>query len=687
MNRSASILEELWRRLPDLRSQVYFKSALTALSHAMEDQALATPGPSLIIANFQQERFYRQEAQRYRRIAEHSDQVYVLAAPETSFASGSEDYEKIAFDPSDSLSNEWHLVVINRLYSICLVCRERQLSDGGEADNVSMPSSMDQTRRFEGVWTFNPQVCWHAADLMLERIADYRPELEEKLAAARAQYLQVPPAESPDTEPPNVDPDPFASRLMTYLQAGQYKLIKAYRSIALKERRERLVNLISSAIRQTLDPTQIFAVAVRELGQALQAERSLIYSCHSQDQQVTIEHEFLAQSSVPSLVNQAWSLEAPPIRAVIESLEAIAIDDTTGVDTAGADDNSALDLASLRPTLKRLQICSWLVVPIVHQGNLLGMIELHRSDIQQGWTSYERELVEAIAVQLGLSLIQAEAYANLGSLNQQLEALERTRSNLIAITGHELRTPLSTIQVCLESLASEPDMPLELRQVMLSTALEDAERMRKLVQDFLTLSQLESGRVQWHMEALPVEECVELALSSLKARQRNEDLPSIKIQVPDELPLVRADGEWLVEVLSKLLDNACKFTESPGEVSIEAHRNERGMLEVTVADTGRGIEPNRLDAVFDRFYQEEGALRRTAGGTGLGLAICRQVILNLGGQIWAESAGRGQGSQFHFTLPVVPPRGRSGDRSSPKQGNKSKGTKRKGAKRGNRAKA
>jgi signal transduction histidine kinase len=71
-----------------------------------------------------------------------------------------------------------------------------------------------------------------------------------------------------------------------------------------------------------------------------------------------------------------------------------------------------------------------------------------------------------------------------------------------------------------------------------------------------------------------------------------------------------------------------------------------------VADTGRGIEPNRLEDVFDRFYQEEGALRRTTGGTGLGLAICRQIVKGWGGEIWADSAGKDQGSRFHFTIPI-----------------------------------
>jgi signal transduction histidine kinase len=117
---------------------------------------------------------------------------------------------------------------------------------------------------------------------------------------------------------------------------------------------------------------------------------------------------------------------------------------------------------------------------------------------------------------------------------------------------------------------------------------------------------------------------------------------------------VQTDGEWVVEVISKLLDNACKFTEPEGRVMIQAQVNGRNRLEIIVADTGRGIEPDRLEVVFDRFYQEEGALRRSAGGTGLGLAICRQIITGLGGEIWAESAGKDQGTQFHFTVPIAP---------------------------------
>jgi DICT domain-containing protein/signal transduction histidine kinase len=639
---SSSVLDELLQRLPQLRPQLYFKSSLTALSHAMEDQVLASSGDPLVIASFQRERFYRQEAHRYDRIAKLTSQIYVLAAPETSFMSGSDQYETIAFDPSDQLSQEWHLVVVGSSYAACLICRERQ--SGG--DRPAVPEgSMDQSRRFEGIWTFDRQVSLQAAEILLDRIQRYRPNLAAKIDQAKA-LLALHPDPVQD-----LAADPFAQRLVTHLQAGHYKLLKAYRSIAAQEQRERLVNSITAAIRQSLDPDSIFRVAVQELGQALEVCRCLVYRCKSTDDTAVLGFEARRSDAIPSLLQESWPLAANPVfQTLAESRQSVAI--------ASLSTESTLDLRPIQPQLNRWQINALLMVPVTHQGRLLGVVELHQCGSDPyPWPESDVLLVEAIASQLGVAIIQSEAYANLDELNQQLEALERTRSNLIAITGHELRTPLSTIQVCLESLATEPDMPLELRQVMLSTALSDAERMRKLVQDFLTLSRLESGRVEWHLEPIEMQECIDLALSSLKTPKADEpaSLPAIATQVPSELPPVRADGEWLVEVLTKLLDNACKFTEPEGQVVIEANFSGGKMLEVTISDTGRGIEPNRLETVFDRFYQEEGALRRTAGGTGLGLAICRQIIAALGGTIWAESAGRDQGSRFHFTVPLAQP--------------------------------
>ncbi|MCA1994481.1 MAG: GAF domain-containing protein [Coleofasciculus sp. S288] len=663
---TTSVLASLLQAMPQLRPQVYFKSSLTALSHAMEDQVLASSDRPLVIASFQRERFYRQEAHRYRRIAQLTSQVYVLAAPETEFRNGSNTYETIAFEPEDAMSQEWHLVVIGQQYANCLICRERSIAI---ADSSNL--EIDTARRFEGIWTFDRTVSKKAAEILLDRIQAYRPELAAKIEEAKSRYLGdlalTTGADVPSIPDPT-NPDPFVQRLVTYLQVSQYKLLKAYRSISAQEQKERLVNSITAAIRRSLNPNEILQVAVQELGQALGACRCLIYCCKATDTTTTIAHEFLktgdnGQTTLAPTQGQTWPLQANPLfQEVIQHQEAVAVEDTqtdprlsNTVQTANSK-NSTGNSGALKNLVQRFSIRSLLMVPVLYQGRLLGMVELHQCKaMPYQWQDDELSLVEAIATQVGVALIQAEAYANLEDLNQQLEALDRTRSNLVAITGHELRTPLSTIQVCLESLATEPDMSPELRQVMLNTALSDAERMRKLIQDFLTLSRLESGRVEWNLEPLSLQECIDLALSNIRARRSESERPQITTQIPDNLPLVRADGEWLVEALAKLLDNACKFTSPQGQVTIQTHSNGGSMLEVTVADTGRGIEPNRLEYVFDRFYQEDGALRRTTGGTGLGLAICRQIVKGWGGKIWADSAGKDKGSQFHFTVPISSP--------------------------------
>ncbi len=624
---------------PQVRSQIYFKSSLTALSHAMEDQAMASNDQPLIIATFQQERFYRQEAHRYERIAAQSQQVYVMAAPETEFSNASGVYETVAFLPTDSLTQEWNLVVIGESYASCLVCEERQVKP-------STAQHVDPSRRFEGIWTFERSVSIQAANFLLGRILHYRPELTDKVRLAQAHL-----AKTPENAASLATPGPFAERLVTYLQAGQYKLLKAYRAIAEKERRESLVNSIATAVRQSLDPEAVFQMTVQELGEAMAACRCLIYPCRADDSSVTLHHEYLGRDDVPSLAGQSLALKNH--RLFQEAL----LQETPIYLEQVAGDPRLTQSERLRHWAQQGEIERWLMVPLLHQGELLGIVELHRchgaSTELLPWSDADLALVEAIAPQISVAFIQARAYADLANLNQQLAALEQTRYNLTAIVGHELRTPLATVKICLESLASEPDMPLEVRQVMLNTALGDAERLRHLVQDFLTLSRLESGRIQLQTEALSIQECVSLALSNINARRAKMPLPEVRNEIADDLPWIEGDGERLVEVLAKLLDNACKFTEPDGEVTIRAKAYDSKTLEVTIADNGRGIAPDRLEAIFERFYQEEGALRRTTSGTGLGLAICRQIINRLGGGIWAESAGLNQGTQFRFTLPIA----------------------------------
>ncbi|MCM1981317.1 sensor histidine kinase [Lyngbya confervoides] len=246
-------------------------------------------------------------------------------------------------------------------------------------------------------------------------------------------------------------------------------------------------------------------------------------------------------------------------------------------------------------------------------------------------------------------------------LKHQVNVYEHTHRNLIAIVGHELRTPLTSVEVCLETLDSFPDMAPAIRQTMLDTALQDIDRLHRLLRDCFSLTRLKQSQICPLDDVVHLPELLDLVIVGVKGRYPAP--PQICLGLREVFPPLRFDGDRLMEALNRLLDNACKFTDPSGHITVEAHlRSSAGsgdlssptspQLEIIVADTGRGISPQNLRAVFNSFYQEEDALQRTAGGTGIGLAICRKLAEQLGGKIWANSPGRWQGTGVHLLIPV-----------------------------------
>jgi len=616
MPHSNSLLQDLLEAMPDLKAQVYFKTTLTALSHAMEDLVLVGNDRPLVIANFQQERFYRQETRRYERIAEKTDQVYVLAMPETDFASTPAPYATIGLDKSDPLAQEWHLVVIAASYSACLVCREHSTAVNAAA--------LDSGRQFQGFWTFDPIVSRQAAQELLGRVVRYRPDLSDRVENARREYQladrgNLAFAESQLSQPSGLDIRRFSDRLVTYLQASQYQQVRSYRRAVAQTEQAQLLNTITSKIRRSLRPEDVLTLTMSEV-------EGVFLRCRCQ----------ITRLPLPSPLGSH-----PLFQLLLGQGKVVAIADAM-------QDSGIQAYPALQTQMQMDRIGSCMLVPIVYQQDCLAVLELYHASPRL-WSESDRDFLVSIATQVGWGLKQAEAHVKLVQLNNQLSVIEQTQNNLIAIVGHELRTPLSTIQVCLESLATEPDMPQDCQQVMLDIALTDSERLRRLVQDFLLLSQLESGSVSWQVEPIVISDLISLTVCNLRSGSKVN--PMILVDVPETLPMVQGDGEAVVQVLTKLLGNAVKFTPQMGTVQVRVRAIE-GYVEVQIADSGCGIESSRLDSIFDRFYQEEGFLQRSVGGTGLGLAICRQLVRRLEGRLWATSEGKGQGSQFYVTFPV-----------------------------------
>ena len=648
-----SLLRDLVTEYTHLRPQIYFKSSLIALARAAQDLVLADNDECLVIANFQQEKFFHQQKHRFRSMATKSSHVYILGVPNTksNFALDDSGYETIPIASTDTLAGERYLVIIGARYSACLAVRDKL----SLKDLKNTGSSIEQGERFEGIWSFDRDIAYTAADWLLGIIANYRPELREKTQQARKLFkLRVSGERQSLSTSGSVNLNIFAQRLVTYLQAGQYKLLKAYKAIASAEKKESLFNKIASAQRSSLDPQAILLTTVEELGKLFTNCRCILYRLHPEDTEVQIEYE-AKPAYMKSLIGHQWSIAENPLFIAAQAQKS-----TLAIENVASNPYLNENII-LREKIDRAGIHSWLMVSIRYQGRLLGMLELHyggNNDFQ--WKPEDVALIEAIATSAGAALIQASAYTNLVELNTQLESVERIQSNLIAIVGHELRTPLSTIRICLESLAAEPDMMPEFRNTMLDTALGDSDRLGSLIQDFLTLSKLEAGKAYSNIEATTVDYALNLALRRIKTTAKIKHIPPIQVNLPDPLPNVAADIDGLVEVFSKLLDNACKFTPTDGKVTIAAHTikqvrerdKQQELLEIIISDTGRGIPSDRLEIIFDRFSQSESYLRRTVGGVGLGLIICRKIIQNMGGEIWATSQGEDKGSQFHFTLAI-----------------------------------
>lgn len=228
--------------------------------------------------------------------------------------------------------------------------------------------------------------------------------------------------------------------------------------------------------------------------------------------------------------------------------------------------------------------------------------------------------------------------------------LDRMKSEFIATVSHELRTPLTSLSMEIDILTQGVVGSINKRQrELLAAAKDDSERLRKLVKDLLDLSKLESGKYEIKKEIIDFRTLVAEAIRPLRLPFEEKQI-HLEFDVPERLPAVFADPHQLIWVVTNLLTNALRFTDSGGRVQLTA-KEEKDKILVTVSDTGHGIPLEHQSTVFDKFVQVKSPTDTTPGSVGLGLAIAREVVEAHGGRIWLESTV-GTGSTFFFSLPL-----------------------------------
>lgn len=304
--------------------------------------------------------------------------------------------------------------------------------------------------------------------------------------------------------------------------------------------------------------------------------------------------------------------------------------------------------------------------PIDLGDNFFGCIEIFK---EKPFTTDDATYLQTIVQQVSLPLKSAGLYHEIIEKNEELEKLERVKSEFISIVSHELRTPLTPIKNALTILSSGRCGSLgETAVKFVDMAKRNVENLTSIINDILDINKIEAGKMDFNYKTMNIHSVIENVRANFECVAKEHEI-IFKTEEQPELPEIYADSQRLGQVLTNLVSNAIKFTPKGKNITIKSElknaqniqtnqyfENEIKNLDgnyiiVSVIDEGIGIKEENLLKAFDKFTQIENSLSRKVGGTGLGLPIAKQLIKAHKGAIWCDSEEE-KGSSFHFALPI-----------------------------------
>ncbi len=323
------------------------------------------------------------------------------------------------------------------------------------------------------------------------------------------------------------------------------------------------------------------------------------------------------------------------VASVVESRKSVVVGDLTNEPMSGVD-------ASLRALA---------VLPLVVGDDVVGALALASRRTLDDVAPTLRTIADLVALGVARVLVEDERAAILlreRNTRGEAEAANRSKDEFLAMVSHELRTPLNAITGWTSMLLSGGLDPERTRRA-LETIDRNARAQVQLIDDLLDIGRIVSGKLRLNISRVDVAPIAEMALESIRLAAEGRGV-ILEAQIDENVGRVQGDADRIQQVIWNLLSNAIKFTPAGGRVTLRVEA--RDGLVITVSDTGRGIDPDFLPRVFERFKQADGTSTRAKGGLGLGLAIVRHLVELHGGTITVASDGLGKGATFTVKLPL-----------------------------------
>ncbi len=310
---------------------------------------------------------------------------------------------------------------------------------------------------------------------------------------------------------------------------------------------------------------------------------------------------------------------------------------------------------------KSLRVKSCLIYPLSAKGKRIGALVFLLREPYANLPLEEIEVLNAFSDQAGIAIENAlllnqtkTTHKELQKSYERLKELDQMKDELVSISSHELRTPMTVIKSYLWMALNRGGKLTSKIKKYLDRAYESSERMITLVNEMLSVSRIDAGRLQLVIGKIGLTKVISAVITELSARAQEKKIELSFEKPKKELPKVLADEEKIREVLLNLIDNAIKFTPEKGKIVVSCRRRGK-MVETAVMDTGAGIAKEDFPKLFQKFGRLEhsfATMAESGGGTGLGLYIVKRITDLHRGKIWVRSQ-KGKGSTFTFSLRVV----------------------------------